>query len=109
MLMYSRVRSKTGKATTAAAWHHNGETRPLTPSFRATGIARKDGHVYGAFYQVWDVYTNMDEKYGRYDGELMSTSGGGTLSQMKITGRGRDDHLKPLTQPYYVVVTADKQ
>ena len=65
--------------------------------------------MYGAFYQVWDVYTNINEKYGGSETGRMSSSGGGMLIQMKITGRGRDDHLKPLTQPCYVVVTADKQ
>ena len=39
----------------------------------------------------------------------MSANGGRTLSHMEITGRRHNDHLKSLTQPCYVVVTADKQ
>ena len=77
--------------------------------FHATGVVRKDEHVYDAFYQVGNVYTNIDKKFGRSEAGRMSASGGGTLSQMEITGRRRDDHLKPLTQPCYAVVTADKQ
>ena len=58
---------------------------------------------------LWDVYTNINEKHGRSEVGQMSTSGGRTLIQMKISGRGGDDHLKPLTQPCYAVVSGDSR
>ena len=56
-----------------------------------------------------DVDTNIDEKYGRSEAGRMSASGVGALIQMKITGRGRNEHLNLLPQPFYAVITADKQ